>query len=121
MRIIRRREFNCTCGDPKCTAPHMSMGLWYKLNRAAIAAGVSDVIGVRCGSRCSAINESFGGSVDSPHMDGNAADINIANLTNDQKVRFVHALARLRIPELGARPGFIHIGNKCKTYNGGIR
>jgi len=111
MRILKRSDFKCACGNANCTAPHLDLGLWFKLNRAAVLAGVSGIIGIRCGSRCTNVNETFGGSMDSPHLQGNAVDIYTDGLTNAQKVRFVHALAYLRLPDLGARPGFIHIGN----------
>lgn len=117
MRILKRADFKCACGNENCTAPHLDLGLWFKLNRAAVLTGVSSIIGIRCGSRCSDVNSTFGGSYDSPHMHGNAVDIYTDGLTNEQKVRFVQALARLRLPDLGARPGFIHIGNGRRNKN----
>jgi len=96
-----RKEFACKCG---CGQDNISVELVEKLQRARDATGVPFVI--QSGVRCKKHNASEGGTKDSAHLSGLAADILCPN--SHIRYRMITVLIHL-FSRIGIGATFIHV------------
>lgn len=73
-------EFKCPCSECKHKKIHIDLNLVYRLEEIRKKIG-NKSIDITSGVRCKAENSSSGGSVNSPHLLGKAADIQVKGLT----------------------------------------
>lgn len=73
MNYFSEREFKCRCGRKECDAPKARPEFLKKLNAVREAWG--SPLAISSGSRCAYWNAKVGGSKNSQHLHGNAADI----------------------------------------------
>jgi zinc D-Ala-D-Ala carboxypeptidase len=104
-RFFRLEELACKCGRPACDAAPVSPELLGRLDRAREIAGVP--FRVTSGTRCAAHNASVGGSADSAHLDGLAADI-VAG-SGLRRFAIVQAAIVAGFDRVGVARGFVHL------------
>lgn len=99
-------EFLCKCGCGQ-GGDSMNMTFVHKLERARTLAETSFVI--TSGYRCAEYNRKVGGTSDSDHLVGNAADIAAQNST--KKFAIVNALMEEGFTRIGDGEDFVHVDN----------
>lgn len=95
-------EFACKCG---CGFNDVSQALVDKLNKARDAAGTPFILTSAC--RCEIHNELVGGSPNSSHVDGLAADILCRTMLNRHDI--LGALFFAEFHRIGISKEFIHV------------
>ena len=85
---------------------NMKQELLDKLNAAREIAGVP--FKINSGFRTVAKNKAEGGKVDSPHLNGWAADVDL-NKESRQRFLILHALFAVGFHRIGIADGFIHV------------
>lgn len=99
-----RVEFSCKCGCGFDTVDYQLLDI---LEQIRWNFGVP--VRITSGCRCKAHNEAVGGSKDSQHLLGRAADFTVDGVPT----RFVRAFAnRLNVPGMGSYKGFVHIDTR---------
>lgn len=106
-------EFECRCG---CKMPLKVRSRVQALAEAleVLRSWVAHPIRVNSGYRCPAHNKKVGGAPKSSHLNGDAADIEVAGFTGKRLAEIVEELiAAKAIPDGGLgtyadRPGIIH-------------
>lgn len=104
-----RREFLCSCGN--CDFDTVDVDTLALLEEVREWAMVAVVINSAC--RCATWNEAVGGSKNSKHVQGRAADIRIEGKTPDEIAEFIEKL----MPDSGGigiypENNFIHIDTR---------
>lgn len=103
-------EFKCKCNRTECNAAPIDPFLLIKLDQARRALGMP--IHINSGSRCDFWNKHVGGSKNSQHLKGLAADIAIPSANYGYKLLFI--LLKLEFSGIGIKDGMIH----CDVRNG---
>lgn len=98
------REAECRCG---CGYSRINPLLVHKLERLRWMAGARPVI-VHSWCRCGAHNQAVGGSPNSQHLYGNAADISIEGVSVDELADFAEQAGFDGIGRYYAQ-GFVHV------------
>jgi len=98
-------EFLCPCGQ--CEAKRISPTLISKLQMLRDLVG--EPIRITSGYRCEQYNKSVGGSVNSPHLTGEGADLQVRGMTP-----FTLAILadRIKYIRIGIYPTHLHIDIK---------
>lgn len=104
LRYFRPHEFACRCGCSRGPG-EMDMDFLLRLDRARLEAGFPFV--VTSGFRCEEHNRAVGGVVNSSHLEGLAADI---ELPEDGALRHRMMAAMLRnFLRVGLGIDFVHV------------
>jgi len=108
---------NFTHDEMKCSCCHrevMSPGFMARLQRAREIAGIPFII--NSGWRCEEHNRSVGGSAESSHLTGCAADIQATTL--GQRYAIINGLIKAGFKRIGIHKIFLHVDNsQAKTQN----
>jgi len=97
---VKRSEFRCPC----CGLCHVDEWVVNRFNEARSIARVP--FHINSGYRCERRNQKVGGTSDSAHMMGLAADIKAEDST--ARFRIVDALLQVGFMRIGIYPTFIH-------------
>jgi len=110
LKHFKLEEFNCPC----CGQCDMDESLLQKLDKARDIAGIP--FHVNSGYRCKEHNKSIGGSPNSSHLKGLAADIRTATIKD--RYTILKALLFVGFNRIGIGKNFIHVDiDKDKTQN----
>lgn len=101
MDYFDRSEFTCRCG---CGLNLLQDSLSVRIDRARGVAGVPFVI--TSGTRCPVHNRKEGGSPDSAHLTGHAADI--AGVSPRERFLIVKGLIEAGFTRVGVYPWGVH-------------
>lgn len=101
MMYFSMEEFNCPC----CKQAKMHGQFLAKLDRARHIAGIP--FHINSGYRCSKHNKKVGGTKDSSHMTGWAADIRA--LDNTSRFKIIKALLEVEFKRIKIYKTFIHV------------
>lgn len=102
---FRASEFRCRCRAASCDAPPMDKAFMVKLQ--ALRDEWGGRLLISSGSRCSAWNAKVGGSPNSMHMQGLAADIRLDSA--DQGPRISAIAEKVGFSGIGVGKAFIHV------------
>jgi uncharacterized protein YcbK (DUF882 family) len=102
VKYFKKEEFVCKCG---CGFDKISRDLVMKLEHARIIAGIPFTITSGC--RCVKRNNTEGGSPNSAHLRGTAADISCTTGVNRDKI--VRAMIAVGFTRIGIAHTFIHV------------
>ena len=102
FKYFTREEFHCQCG--KCTTNEIKDELIAKLDKARDIAGVP--FRINSGYRCPSHNASVGGSPNSLHKHGRAADIHVAD--NHSRYMILKGLFEAGLERVLIYKNFIH-------------
>ena len=95
-------EFACRCG---CATDEVELDFLYKLQVARTLAGIP--FHISSGTRCVTHNKNVGGSQNSSHLIGRAADISYTS--SSECYTIVSCLARVGFSRIGIAENFIHV------------
>jgi len=98
-------EFKCPCSECKKKKIHIDLNLVYRLEEIRKRIG-NKRIDITSGARCKAENSRSGGSVNSPHLLGKAADIQAEGATPVFVALMAETVGNVRI---GLYPNHVHI------------
>lgn len=101
MDHFSREEFACRCG---CGLNLLQDSLSVRIDAARGYAGMPFV--VNSGTRCPKYNRAVGGSPDSAHLTGHAADIR--GVTSRERFAIVKALVEAGFTRIGVYPWGVH-------------
>ena len=104
MGYFTDEEFYCPCGE--CEPRPPSSMLKYMLNEARSFAGIPFII--TSGVRCARHNRAVGGTMDSEHIDCDAADIAVGS--SWERMVIVSALVVAGFKRIGVAKSFVHAG-----------
>jgi uncharacterized protein YcbK (DUF882 family) len=107
---FRLREFKCRCRRPECRAKAMSPAFLEKLQRMRDLWGKP--LAITSGSRCSFWNSAVGGSEDSQHLKGLAADIALDDPADGPRLKAI--AEKVGMGGVGIAQGFIHVDDGPK-------
>lgn len=96
-------EFTCPC----CLKNHIDSDFVKLLNNARHIAGIP--FKITSGYRCEKHNKSVGGSPNSSHLTGNAADISA--ISSQAKFMIIRSLLDVGFKRIGVSSNFIHVDN----------
>lgn len=105
IKHFKRSEFTCKCG---CGESSMNYDFVFRLERLRQRLGEQMV--VTSGYRCPDYNKKIGGSPNSQHTKGRAADIAIDN--GLMRYRLVNLATLMLFPGIGVAKDFVHIDNR---------
>ncbi len=108
LRNFNRFEFECDC----CGEAPMSKVFLERLQILRDMYG--SPLSINSGYRCPAHNKNVGGSSKSRHMQGDAVDISIVNMSGAQKHKLLSLITQLEFGGIGIAKGFIHIDLRDK-------
>lgn len=100
-----RREFMCKCGCALCK-PHPALFPALELLRHHI--GDRPII-INSGHRCAAHNKEVGGSRNSQHLHGRAADIRCPGRTSEELFIAALHVPQFRLSGIGVYKTFLHV------------
>lgn len=103
LKHFKIDEFKCSC----CGMVTMDGNFLAQLDEAREIAGTSFVI--TSGFRCEKHNRDVGGSPQSSHLHGKAADIAVGN--SAERFRIIEALTQAGFSRIGIAKTFIHVDN----------
>jgi len=98
---FKKQEFQCRC----CGREEMDLDFVFRLALARAEANAPFII--NSGWRCVVHNREVGGTVDSSHKIGYAADIRV--LDPNLRFRVIRALILAGFNRIGVRKDFIHV------------
>ena len=102
LKYFSHDEFDCKCG---CGKNNINLSLLMCLDKARDLAGIPFVITSGC--RCSFWNDANGGSPNSAHMGGMAADIAVPN--SPARFKILKSLIEAGFLRIGVAKDFIHV------------
>ncbi len=97
-------EFDCHC----CGLNNMSPVFLWKLQQARTESQVPFII--NSGTRCEKHNKIVGGTINSEHLTGEAADISTSN--SHIRYKIIQAAISVGFTRIGVAETFVHLGNK---------
>jgi uncharacterized protein YcbK (DUF882 family) len=104
-KSFRSREMRCRCSSPSCDAAAMRPSFMAKLQQLRDEWGKPLI--VTSAARCKAHNARVGGSPNSQHVLGNAADLYV---TSEYEAGHLAALAeKLGFHGIGVSDSFVHV------------
>jgi zinc D-Ala-D-Ala carboxypeptidase len=106
VKHFKTKEFACPC-DCGRHAKKMNRDFIVMLDDARSISGIP--FKITSGYRCPAYNKSVGGSKNSAHMRGLAADIAIKNSL--ERILAIQAVLDAGFERIGIGPDFIHVDN----------
>lgn len=99
-------EFRCKCGQ--CDDPAISQRLLDGLERLRVLAG-NNRITINSGYRCQKHNKTVGGSRNSQHLYGTAADIVVQGVPPDRVAELAEYVPQFAIGGIGKYRTFTHV------------
>ena len=106
-RNFSRREFRCKCGRKNCDAGPLDMRLVYALQQLRDLIGVPIII--NSALRCREHNRKVGGTRNSRHLLGTAADIHCADLSPAELRKFAEQIPVFERGGIGIYDWGIHV------------
>ena len=104
-------EFTCKCGSRGCHITLHDPQLSEKLQALRLLCGKA--ITINSGYRCAAHNEAVGGSVNSYHTRGMAADIKAKGISPEGLARMAETVG---FRGIGLYQSFVHVDTRPKKY-----
>lgn len=102
MSYFKTSEFKCPC----CGLVNISAYLVHQLNRIRELFGKPMIVNSGC--RCQAHNHNVGGSPESEHLIGTAADIRCDN--SHDRFLIIYFAIQVGITRIGVSKSFVHLG-----------
>ncbi len=111
LRFFKPEDFACKCGSAECEAPKPDMALLMKLDGLRLELG--EPIHITSGSRCLVHNAAVGGTPDSQHLLGRAADVPCGN--GDYAYRLVKLAIKAGFTGIGIKSHMVHLDVRAGT------
>lgn len=105
IKYFKKSEFTCKCG---CGETPMNKDFVFRLDSLRERLGEQMV--VTSGYRCLEHNKAVGGSPNSQHLKGRAADVAVDN--GLMRYRVVNLATLLLFPGIGVAKNFVHIDSR---------
>ena len=99
-------EFECKCNDQYCRITIIDLRLTRSLE--ALRLLIDQPMIVNSGYRCNSHNKAVGGTVDSRHLQGQAADISTDTKSPEKITQFLR-MAEILFGGIGTYKTFIHL------------
>lgn len=100
-----RSEFKCKCG--KCDSDDVSMKLVEGLQE--LRDLIDEPILINSAVRCPAHNKAVGGTSDSQHVKGTAADIRVAGMSPKKLAEYAEQIDVFKNGGIGTYSTFVHV------------